>query len=560
MLTRIHILAILISLTLLAACTTTGNMPVPPAYGTIGTPQTFAGIGMHQHPVTTNSAEAQVFFNQGLNWLYAFNHDEAVRAFTRATELDPDCAMAWWGIAYAQGPNYNDPIMNENRSVAAWQALQIALAELDEETAAERALVEALTHRYARPEPEDRSHLEEAFAKAMAGVWKQNPNDSDIGTLYAESMMVQNPWDLYNSDRVPSRERTHTIIAVLEKVMAMDPNNPGGNHLYIHAVEPSDDKDRGIAAADRLSDLVPAAGHLQHMPSHIYVQTGLWERSIVQNSKAMVSDASYRLLSPEQGLQHGYMVHNTHMLAFSAMMIGREREAMAAAQSMWDNLPDQDLSEFAPFFDLVMCTKYDVLKRFGRWDEILREPVPPDFLPTTKAVWRAHRAIAYAAKQDFENAEREHRLFRVAKKATPKTPLWNTYDTVVKFLAVSDLFIAGEIALQKGQWDEAARLLEQAAETEDSLGYGEPPLWLQPVRHTLGAVYLKMGRYADAERVYRKDLWQWRKNGWSLYGLSRALELQGKAEEALAVRKEFEQVWAGADEATMTSCKCLVEI
>ncbi|MHC5063604.1 MAG: tetratricopeptide repeat protein, partial [Planctomycetota bacterium] len=229
------------SLVLLSACGTT--VPNTPAYGVMGEPQLFMGMGSHGHEITTTSHEAQRYFNQGLNWLYAFNHDEAVRSFTKAGELDPNCAMAFWGVAYAQGPNYNDPVMSEDRSVAAWEATQRALAELDDETPLERALVEALSHRYARPEPEDRSHLEQAFADAMREVWFNFPDDSDIGTFYAEAMMVQHPWDLYFSDREPARDQTATIVKTLEAVLAKDPQNPGANHLYIHAVEPSDDKD-----------------------------------------------------------------------------------------------------------------------------------------------------------------------------------------------------------------------------------------------------------------------------------------------------------------------------
>jgi tetratricopeptide (TPR) repeat protein len=296
-----------------------------------------------------------------------------------------------------------------------------------------------------------------------------------------------------------------------------------------------------------------------HMPSHIYVQVGMWDRSIEQNTKAEAQDRRYRVMSPEVGIQNGYMLHNSHMLAFSAMMVGREQEAIAAARAMWDDLPEQALRDYGPFFDAVMCSIYDVEKRFGRWDQILAEPAPPEYLPATTALWTAHRAIAYAAKKDFAAAEREHERFRELKDALPPEPGWAEYETARQFLNVSDLFIAGEIALQRGQWDEAIDLLEQAATAEDELGYGEPPMYLQPVRHTLGAVYLKAGRPADAERVYRADLAIWRGNGWSLFGLTRALEEQGKVEEALAARQEFERVWAGADEPTETSCKCIPE-
>jgi tetratricopeptide (TPR) repeat protein len=547
----------LAGLGLLAACSSTGRAPDGPAYGASGRAQLFEGMGPYRREVTTSSPEAGRYFEQGLNWMYAFNHDEAVRSFTRAAELDPGCAMAWWGASYAQGPNYNDPGMSPARCAAAWEALQKALAALDEETAVERALMEALTRRYASDPPEDRAPLDQAFADAMASVWSRFPDDPDVGTLYAESMMVQHPWELYASDGAPARDDTLVIVDVLERVLSLDPLHPGANHLYIHAVEPSRDKERGIAAADRLADLVPASGHLRHMPSHIYVQVGMWERSIEQNTKAEEQDRRFRRLSPEQGIQNGYMVHNSHMLAFSAMMVGREREATAAARAMWDDLPEQALRDYGPFFDPVMGSIYDVEKRFGRWDAILAEPRPPEFLPATTALWRAHRAIAFAAKKDFANAEREQALFRKAKQALPPEPAWEEYEKARQFLDVSDLFIAGEIALQRERWDDAVRLLEKAAALEDALGYDEPPMYLQPVRHTLGAVYLTCGRPADAERVYRADLDVWPRNGWSLYGLMRALEQQGRTDEASAVRAQYQSVWAGADEPTQTSCKCI---
>jgi tetratricopeptide (TPR) repeat protein len=517
--------------------------------------QLFDDMSPHTRSITTDSPDAQRYFDQGLNWYYAFNHDEAIRSFGRAAELDPSCAMAWWGIALSHGPNYNDYMMTDERSAAAWVALQKALERIDNTTPVERALVEALSHRYASPWPEDRSHLEQAYADAMAEVWAAYPNDSDVGTLYAESMMVQMPWKLYASDFTPAKD-TPTIVAVLERVMQMGPEHPGGNHLYVHAVEPSDNPDRGLAAAARLCDAMPASGHLLHMPSHIYVKTGRWAEAIEQNVKAMRSDATYRLLSPEQGLQYMYMVHNSHMLAYAAMMSGREREAMKAARAMWADIPPETLEMFAPFVDLWMASVYDVQKRFGRWDEILAEPAPAAYLPITTAVWRAHRAIAYAAKQDFDGAEREHEAFRAVKAAVPEDSVFGL-DPSHRILQVSDLFIAGEIALQRKQWDRAAELLQQAAEVEDKLSYGEPPQWLQPVRHTLGAVYLKAGRYADAERVYREDLAKWRNNGWSLYGLSRALEGQGKAAEAGENNQKYLKAWDKADEMTKTSCKCI---
>jgi tetratricopeptide (TPR) repeat protein len=544
----------------LGGCAIFDPAPSIPAYGAGGRAQLFDGMGNHTRTITTSSPEAQAYFNQGLTWVYAFNHDEAVRAFTKAAELDPKCAMAWWGVSYAQGPNYNDAIMSPKRSQAAWDALQEAQARIDNTTPLERALVEALALRYENPPPKDRERLDRAYSDAMARIWEQHQDDSDVGTIYAESLMVQYPWLLYTPDRQPSREATHDIVATLERVLEVDPNNPGANHLYIHAVEPSADPQRAVPAADRLSSLVPGSGHLRHMPSHIYAQLGMWERSIEQNALALASDDRYRELSPGLGIQTGYMTHNTHMLAFSAMMVGREEQAMAAARKMWDDMPGFAMRFLAPFFDPWMCSIYDVQKRFGRWDAILAEPKPPGYLPVTTAVWRAHRAIAYAARQEFEKAERERVAFRRAMKNIPETLEAEMFGFTMKFLLVSELFIGGEIALQKGEWEQAATLLEEAAIIEDALGYGEPPMWLQPVRHTLGAVYLKGGRYADSERVYRDDLAKWPNNGWSLYGLSRALELQGKTAEADTVRQLYDKVWAGADAQITTSCKCIPKL
>lgn len=518
-------------------------------------PPLFDQLGGHQRTITTSSADAQRYFNQGLNWMYAFNHDEAIRSFLHAAELDPLSPMPWWGIAYCEGPNYNDEVMTPERSKAAWYALQNARARSERGSPVERALIKALMARYQYPPPEDRSGLEAAFSEAMAEVWKNFPSDVDVGTLYAESMMVQRPWKLYTRDQ-QLEPGTSEILATLERVIEMAPQHPGALHLYVHATEPSADPTRGLEAARRLEDLVPASGHLLHMPSHIYVKTGYWADAIAQNEKAMAADTAYLEKSPEQGLQYLYMVHNAHMLAYAAMMSGREKEAMQAARAMWARIPEPALREVGPVFDLWMCSVYDVQKRFGRWDALLEEPAPPEFLPVTTAIWRAHRAIAQAAKKNFAEATREWEAFRLAKAALPEDHMAFA-DSAHTLLEISDLFIEGEILLQQEKWAEAANLLEKAVEIEDSLTYGEPPQWLQPVRHTLGAVYLRSGEVAEAERVYRDDLERWPNNGWSLFGLSRALEEQGKQAEANEVRKKYGRAWARADAPIETSCKCI---
>ena len=517
--------------------------------------QLFEGLGDRTRPVSTESPEAQHYFDQGIAWMYAFNHDEAIRSFARAAEIDPDLAMAWWGIALCEGPNYNDSQMTRERVAAAWAALKQAEARIENTTPLERALIEALATRYSKRPRKNRDKLNRAYADAMGEVWAAYPNDSDVGTLYAEALMTLRPWRLYSAEGEPE-EDTPLIVETLERVMEIDPGNPGAAHMYIHAVEPSLDPDRGIAAADRLSNQMPGAGHLNHMPSHIYVQVGRWDSSVKQNAMAMKADDRYRRLSPDQTIQHMYMVHNAHMLAFSAMMVGREAEAMEAARAIWADIPEDKFEMVAGFIDPWMASVYDVQKRFGRWEDILAEPEPPKSLPITTAIWRAHRAVAYAALHAFENAEKERELFAEAREAIPEKSVFGG-DPSRRVLEVSEWFIDGEIALQKGELDRAATLLETAVEIEDELSYGEPPQWLQPTRHTLGAVYHKAGRFEEAEQVFRDDLDKWRENGWSLFGLSRALDAQGKESEAAEALARYEAVWTAADEPTTTSCKCV---
>lgn len=517
--------------------------------------QRFEEIGPYRRPVTTSSEEAQRYFDQGLAWMYSFNHDEAIRSFAKAAELDPDCAMAWWGISICEGPNYNDPVMTDERSRAAWSALKEAEARAASASPVERGLIEALAVRYAFPWPEDRTALNEAYAEAMEELLARFPDDPEVGTLYGESLMVLRPWQLYTIDRLPEAD-TAKITATLEAVLEKHPENPGANHLYIHAVEPSLEPERALPAADRLRNQVPVSGHMNHMPSHIYVQTGDWDKSIVQNRAAMRRDTAYLKRSPDQGIQHMYIVHNAHMLAYSAMMVGQETEAMEAARSMLPGVPEQMLPAVADFVDLWMSSVYDVQKRFGRWDAILAEPAPPETLPITTAIWRAHRATAFAAKHEFEDAEAEYERFKEARDVFPEEEMSGS-DATRRILEVSDHFIRGEIALQQGQWDRAIAALEQAVEVEDSLSYGEPPQWLQPTRHTLGAVLLKAGRPADAEAVYLEDLERWPGNGWSLLGLSRSLRAQGKLEAAASAEARYEIAWKGADRPVTSSCLCL---
>ncbi len=515
----------------------------------------FENMGKHGRKITTTSPKTQSLFNQGLTWAYGFNHDEAIRSFLQAAKHDPKCAMTWWAIAYCEGPNYNSPITPE-RSKSAWYALQNAKARAMNASDKEKGLIEALATRYAMPAPEDRAELDKAYCLAMQSLWERHPDDADIGTLYAESLMMLRPWKLYTIQGTPEPD-TDKIVETLEAVRKIQPDHPGANHLYVHAMEPSLTPHLALEAANALDDLVPASGHLLHMPSHIYVRTGFWDKAVEQNRKAIEADDAYLAISPDQGMQLVYMIHNSHMMAYAAMMCGREQVAMKAARRMWTQTPEPLLIKFGPFLDRWMCSVYDVQKRFGRWDDILNEPAPPKVLPITTTIWRAHRAIAYAAKHDFPNAQKEYTAFRQSREAIPPEAM-AAAEMDGRFLQVSDLFIRGEIALQQKNWTKAIEHLQEAAEIESTLDYGEPPQWLQPIRHTLGAVYIASGNFKQAEMCYREDLEKWPANGWSLYGLGLALEKQGKRNESQKFQNQFKQVWSKAEEPIDSSCKCLI--
>ena len=525
--------------------------------------QLFEGLGDYHRTFTTSSEEARQYLDQGMVWLQAFNYDEAERSFREAARLDPECAMAWWGVAYAAGPSYNHSQMNEQRAETSWEALQNAQARIDKTSPVERALIEALGERHEMPYPlDDDAHLDQAYADAMAEVWERFPEDADVGMLYAEALMVRTPWALYNLDREPA-EDTPMIEALLERVLELNPNLAGAAHLYIHAVELSKSPERGLIVADRLSTLVPLSGHLLHMPSHIYTRTGDWDRAIEQNALAMEADVVYRAKSPEQFVQHMYMVHNNHIRAYGAMMVGREEEALETSRRMWSQIPEDLLKTVAPQVDAWMCSVYDVYKRFGRWDKMLAEPAPPEYMPFTLATWHAHRSISYAAKKEFEAAKREFKAYRRVRDNVRPEHLSNYYTVKAAQgrLNVIEHFVPGEIALQKGKLRKAIKHLERAKTAEDKLGYsGEPPDYLQPIRHTLGAVYLMAGDLERAEEAYREDLAEFPDNGWSLYGLSRVLHEQGRSAEAKMVEETFQRAWAGADGPITTSCECVPEI
>lgn len=527
----------------------------PPSATGQSKPQLFHGASEFRKPVTTSSKLAQKYVNQGFVWLYAFNHDEAIRSFTKAAELDPDCPMAWWGIAYANGPHINNAAVEPDRAAAAWAAVKEAQKRASHGTATEQAMIRAVAQRYADPHPADRRPLDEAYAKAMKDVWHMHRDDPDVGTLYAEAMMNLQPWDLWTLDGQP-KGNTLEIVAVLEQVMRMDKDHPGANHLYIHAVEASPYPEKGIASADVLRKLVPISGHLTHMPSHIDVQTGRWSLAADQNIRAIQSDQRYRKLAPRQGFYHVYMAHNHHFLAFASMMEGRSATALKAAREMIAGVPAEFIRDRPAWVDPMMGIETDVLKRFGRWDDVLAMPQPPGNLPITTAMWHFNRGLAFAAKGQIAQAEDEQKLFKTAAAKIPAgaTMAINPADKIMK---IADHMLTGEIEFRKGRVTEAVASLREGVKLEDTLLYMEPPDWIQPVRHTLGAVLVSGGMYDEAEKVYREDLERWPENGWSLYGLASSLGAQGKTGEARDIEARFRKAFARADVKIGASCLCV---
>ncbi|MCG8406008.1 MAG: tetratricopeptide repeat protein [Phycisphaerales bacterium] len=515
----------------------------------------YEGLGDHHREVTTTSPKAQRYFDQGLIWAYAFNHDEAIRSFMAATRLDPDCAMAWWGIALCNGPHINNPVVPPDRAKGAWRALQRAMALKEKASPTEQSLIVALSSRYAYPQPSDRQPLDKAYAEAMHKVWDEHRNDPDVGTLYAEAMMDLRPWDLWTQDG-RAKPGTEEILRVLEHVLRLDPNNPGANHLYIHALEASAHPERADASARRLRDLVPGSGHLTHMPSHIDVLTGRWRLASMQNIEAIRADRRYRRRSPKQGFYHVYMLHNHHMLSFSSMMEGRSEAAIRAARDAVESVPKSYMKREPHLIDPYMGAAYDALKRFGRWDEILIEPAPPSYLPITTAMWRFTRGLAYAARGDVASATKEREAFQSASSRVPEDAMM-AINPARNILKIAAHMLDGEIAFRRGEIDRSVDHLRKAIEVEDKLLYMEPPEWVQPMRHTLGAVLLSAGRFDEAEQVYREDLEKWHENGWSLYGLSRCFRGRGEISKAAAVEARLRKAWFRADIPIATSCLCV---
>lgn len=517
-------------------------------------PRFYPGFGNYTREASTDSVDAQRWFDQGMQLLYGFNHDEAIRSFHQAALIDPDFAFAWWGIAYAHGLHINNPEMTEEQSKLAYAGTNEALSRIESASPIERSLILAVSQRYAWPIPEDRGYLDEAYADAMQAVWEEYPNDPDVGALYAESLMNLQPWDLWTHEGEP-KGRTLEIVDVLESVLVLDPNHPGANHFYIHTVEASNEPERGIASADRLNTLVPGSGHLVHMPAHIYARVGRWADASDANVRAIESDRRYFAVAPPPEFYSLYYVHNIHFLAWSAMMEGRYETAMSSARELERDIPEVFLENFTWIADGFTPVTLHVMIRFGKWDEILREPEKAEYRRMFNASRHYARGIALAALGRISEARHEQRLFEESAAKIPE-------DWVVGNNSASDVMnvarhmLEGEIAYREGRTEHAFSQLRTAVALEDVLSYDEPPGWMQPVRHALGALLMAEDRPTEAEIVYREDLAKYPKNGWSLLGLHDSLVAQGKVDAAMDMATDMHAAFARADVQPVASCYC----
>lgn len=508
------------------------------------------GLGDYSRPVSIRHPDVQRWFDQGLALTYGFNHDAAERSFLRATELDPECAMCWWGAALVLGPHVNAG-MDPAYALAAWDRLQRAEAAAADGPAHERAYVRALAPRYAKEPPEDRRALDEAYAVAMGKLAREYPDDLDAATLHAEALMNLQPWDYWDEDGRP-KGNTAEFVAQLESVIARNPDHPGALHLYIHAVEASSEPERGVAAADRLRTLVPAAGHLVHMPAHIYARVGRWNDAMLANQKAIAADDAYlAACRPAPGVYPlGYVPHNHHFLWFAATMSGASDMALDAARTTGQRTSDPELMRM-PGFEVMQYFALTPLfadVRFGRWQEIAATPQPAEDLPYMRAMWHYAQGIAAVRQERSEDAQRHHAALAASSvdPAIEQMMSWERY-SLIYGVRIAERVLAAELAAAAGDNDGAIAALREAIAIEDTLPYDEPPGWHMPVRHSLGAMLMAAGRPLDAEAVYREELRRNPENGWSLFGLRLALLAQDRGEEAASVDERFRKAWAEAD-------------
>jgi len=507
-------------------------------------PPLFENLGSLHHPITTTSEQAQRYFDQGLRLVYAFNHEEAIRSFEAAAQQDPQAAMPYWGIALALGPNINSAMEKKDEGRAV-EMVQKARQLADHTTRGEKAYIEALVARYVGRKGTKRRGLDEAYAKAMRSVAQQFPEDDDAATLFAEALMDLRPWDLWKPDGGP-QPGTDEIVTTLESVLAKNPDHPGACHYYLHAVEASSQPERALPCAERLPGLMPGAGHLVHMPAHIYMRLGKYHEAVERNQQAVEIDQQYLASRDQTGeYAEGYYTHNLHFLWASLAMEGRNVEAMKAARDLTATITVEEARKDRSK-ELYLPTPIFSMIRFGRWEELLRELPPPKELRLMEGMWRLGRGLALVATGRLPGADGEHVALAGLTKQIRRDHTTEE-KTERALLKIAERVLAGELAARRQRYDDAIRLFKEAIKMEEALPFSEPPLWPLSVRHHLGAVLLLADRPSEAEAVYHADLLSHPDNGWALTGLIQSLRAQQKDDQAAEAEDRFKKAWAHAD-------------
>ena len=501
------------------------------------------GLGDVHHPTSTKNPEAQSFFDQGLALIYAFNHEEALRSFQHAAEIDPQCAMAYWGIALAVGPNYNDPEPDMNREKMAWDAVQHGLQLASGGPPEERAYLEALATRYSIEPKPDLKQLGTFYKNAMGELSKKYPDDLDAATLYAESAMDLHPWQLWSADGKPA-EGTEEIIATLQSVLKRNPDHIGANHFLIHAVEASPHPEQALDSANRLAKLAPGAGHLVHMPAHIYIRVGDYRGAAQTNEQAAEVDRQYIQKFNVTGMYPAmYYSHNLHFLAVAAAMDGRFAEANKAAAQLVEHI--SPMLKQIPMVEGFLPTELLILVKFHRWEEVLKYPEPDRAAPTAHALWHFARGMAYAAQSRFPEAEAERqKLFDAADKLPEDATLG--FNKSRDLLSLAAHLLEGHISLARVSIPAAVEHFRQAAKIEDSLRYDEPPDWYIPARESLGRALMTASHFEEAEKVFREELVHHPNSGRALFGLWQSLQAEGKKADAKRAETDFRAAWKDA--------------
>jgi tetratricopeptide (TPR) repeat protein len=523
-----------------AESSTSGAEPSAPMFG---------GLGTYHHPITTSSPEAQRYFDQGMVLSFGFNHAEAERSFRHAAALDDRCAMCWWGVAYVLGPNINAP-MSPEAGAQAWEALQRALALAPGVSPEEQNYIAALSARYVEEPRDDRRALNQAYADAMKRLSVEYPADVDAAVLLAEALMDLHPWDFWDFKTGKARAWTPEIERVLEIALQTAPDHPMANHLYIHLLEASHAPERALPSAKRLPELTPGAGHLVHMPAHVYIRVGDYHAASEANQAALEADQAYITQCRAQGIYPlAYHPHNYHFLSRTAALEGRSEVALDAANAMSAHVPEDMMRQ--PGLTTLQhywITPLYVMAQFGIWDEVLAYPKPAEDLPYPTGVWHYARGLAFASLGQLAKAQVELDALRVivADERLESITVWEI-NSAKSLMQIAERLLTGKLTAERRQWTAAIAALKEAVALQDEQNYDEPPSWYTSTRNVLGAVYLKAGRPKAAEKVYREDLEVFPRNGWALFGLAQALSAQGRRAEAAQVTSAFKQAWTRAD-------------